>query len=101
MRLEDTRRRFLNCCSALGLSGTLLPGVLWSEMQQENAQQVTPEMLKGALAISGLSFPEEDQRSMLQSVNGSLARYEEIRNLHIPNDVAPPFYFSPLTPGMK
>jgi len=101
MPLDDTRRRFLNCCSAIGLSGTLLPGVLWAELQQDGAQQVTPEMLKGALAISGLSFSEADQRSMLQAVNGSLARYEEIRNLHIPNNVAPPFYFSALTPGMK
>lgn len=101
MQLDETRRRFLGCCSGLGLSGTLLPGVLWAQMQQDGAQQVTPEMLKGALAIAGLSFSEADQRSMLQAVNGGLTRYEEIRNLHIPNNVAPPFYFSALTPGMK
>jgi len=58
-------------------------------------------MLKGALAISGLSFNEEDQKAMLQSANQSLTRYEEVRNLHIPNDVSPPFHFSPITPGMK
>jgi Asp-tRNA(Asn)/Glu-tRNA(Gln) amidotransferase A subunit family amidase len=62
---------------------------------------VTAKMLKGALAISGVSFGEDDQKSMLTAVNASLSRYEEIRNLHIPNNVAPPFYFSPLTPGMK
>ena len=101
MALDETRRRFLNCCSGIGLGGTLLPGVLWAQMQQDGAQQVTPEMLKGALAIAGLKFSEADQKSMLQSVNGSLARYEEIRNLHIPNNVSPPFYFSALTPGMK
>src|SRR6202040_2063523 len=54
-----------------------------------------------ALTISGLSFPDEDQKAMLQSVNQNLTRYEEIRNLHIPNDVSPPFYFSPIVPGMK
>src|SRR5579863_8101150 len=101
MPLHETRRRFLNACSGMGLGGTLLPGVLWSQVQEEGAQQVTPEMLKGALAVSGLSFSEADQKSMLQAVNGSLGRYEEIRNLHIPNNVAPPFYFSALTPGMK
>ncbi|MDR3703344.1 MAG: amidase, partial [Candidatus Sulfopaludibacter sp.] len=101
MALDETRRRFLGCCSGMGLGGTLLPGVLWAQMQQEDAQQVTPEMLKSALAIAGLSFSEADEKSMLQSVNGSLTRYEEIRNLHIPNNVAPPFYFSALTPGMK
>ena len=38
---------------------------------------------------------------MLQAANQNLTRYEELRKVHIPNDVAPPFYFSPLTPGMK
>ena len=34
-------------------------------------------------------------------MNQNLARYEDVRKLQIPNDVSPPFYFSPLTPGMK
>src|SRR5260370_21829036 len=101
MTPDKMRRRFLACCSGIGLGGTLLPGVLWAQLQQDGAQQVTPEMLKGALGLSGLSFSETDQKSMLQAVNGSLARYDEIRNLHIPNNVAPPFYFSALTPAMK
>ncbi|HEY4361316.1 MAG TPA: amidase [Bryobacteraceae bacterium] len=98
---EESRRRFLNFFSGLGLGGTLLPGVLWAQLQQEGSQRITPPMLAGALAISGLSFPEEDQRSMLQAANQNLTRYEELRKVHVPNDVAPPFYFSPLTPGMK
>jgi Asp-tRNA(Asn)/Glu-tRNA(Gln) amidotransferase A subunit family amidase len=101
MTLDETRRRFLSACSAIGLGGTLLPGVLWAQIQQVGEPKVTAEMLKGALAISGVSFGEDDQKSMLTAVNASLSRYEEIRNLHIPNNVAPPFYFSPLTPGMK
>src|SRR5579862_8395915 len=101
MTPDKMRRRFLACCSGIGLGGTLLPGVLWAQLQQDGAQQVTPEMLKAALGLSGLSFSEGDQKSMLQAVNSSLARYDEVRNLHIPNNVAPPFYFSALTPGMK
>ncbi len=58
-------------------------------------------MLKDALTLSGLTFPDEDQKAMLQSVNQNVARYEELRSLHIPNDVSPPFHFSPLVPGMK
>src|SRR5882724_11456940 len=99
--LSETRRRFLDHFSHLGLSATLLPGVLWAQVQQEGAQKVTPEMLKNALALSGLSFSEEDQKAMLQAVNRNLTNYEELRSLHIPNDVGPPFYFSPLVPGMK
>jgi len=98
---DESRRRFLACFSSLGLGGTLLPGVLWAQAQEENTQRITMEMLRGALAISGLSFSDEDQKSMLQAVNRSLTTYEDLRKLEIPNDVAPPFYFSALVPGMK
>ncbi|HYL74699.1 MAG TPA: amidase [Bryobacteraceae bacterium] len=98
---DETRRRFLACFSSLGLSGTLLPGVLWAQAQQEGAQRITPEMLRSALAVSGLSFSDEDQKAMLQAVNRNLTNYEDLRKLSIPNDVAPPFYFSAIVPGMK
>lgn len=96
---DATRRRFLNFFSGIGLGSTLLPGVLWSQAQ--NAPQITIDMLRTALAISGLNFSEEDQKGMLDGLNRALANYEEIRKLQIPNDVQPPFYFSPLVPGMK
>jgi Asp-tRNA(Asn)/Glu-tRNA(Gln) amidotransferase A subunit family amidase len=98
---DATRRRFLNCCSGLGLGGTLLPGVLWGQVQQNAVQKVTPEMLKSALAVAGLEFTEEDQKAMLNAVNQNLSRYEEAAKITIPNDISPPFHFSPITPGMK
>jgi len=102
MHTADERRRFLAHFSAIGLGSTLLPGVLWGQMQEgASVQRVTPEMLKGALIIAGLNFSDEDQKAMLRSVNQSIGRYEDLRKLHIPNDVAPPFYFSAITPGMK
>lgn len=85
----------------MGLGGTLLPGVLWAQLQQDGAQAVTQPMLSAALSLSGLSFDEKEQQSMLQAVNQNLNRYEEVRKLQIPNDISPPFYFSPIVPGMK
>ena len=101
---DESRRRFLSFFSGAGLGATLLPGVLWSQLQQQSgpaASPITPEMLRDALALSGLSFSDEDQKAMLNGVNRNLTSYEEVRKLHIPNDVSPPFYFSPITPGMK
>src|SRR3984957_2512874 len=98
---EETRRRFLGCFTGIGLSSTLLPGVLWAQMQRDGAQKISPEMLKDALAVSGLSYSDADQKAMLQAVNRNLSNYETLHELHIPNDVAPPFYFSAITPGMK
>jgi Asp-tRNA(Asn)/Glu-tRNA(Gln) amidotransferase A subunit family amidase len=99
--LDATRRRFLAQFSSLGLAGTLLPGVLWAEVQQTGAQTITAEMLANALAMAGLSFSAEDQKSMLNAVNQNLTRFTELRAIEIPNDVSPPFHFSALVPGMR
>src|SRR5580658_559381 len=99
--MSNNRRRFLAYFSGIGMGSSLLPGVLWAEMQDGEAPRVTDEMLKNALAISGLTFSDEDRKAVLQGVNRSLTSFEEVRKLEIPNDVAPPFYFSPIVPGMK
>lgn len=98
---DSTRRKFLARFSSMGLSATLLPGVLWARMQQNGSAQVTMEMLKDALATSGLSFSDEDQKTMLEGVNQNLSRYDDLRKLEIPNNVSPPFHFCALVPGMK
>jgi Asp-tRNA(Asn)/Glu-tRNA(Gln) amidotransferase A subunit family amidase len=98
---NEGRRRFLAYFSSIGLGASLLPGVLWAQAQESESPEITLEMLQGALKISGLEFSEDDEKAMLNGLNQSLTRYREIRALNIPNDVAPPFYFSPLTPGMK
>lgn len=101
MNMDEQRRRFLSTFSALGLGSALLPGVLWAQAAQPGAGPITAEMLKNALALSGLTFSEEDQKSMLQAANQNLARFEAVRKLPIPNNISPPFHFSPLVPGMK
>ena len=98
--VDDTRRRFIAQFSSLGLGSTLLPGVLWGEMQQTGAQQITADMLANAIAMAGLTFSAEDQKAMLEAVNQNLTRFNELRAIQIPNDVSPPFHFSALVPGM-
>src|SRR5437879_2862151 len=98
---DNTRRRFVTALSGLGLGGTLLPGALLAQVQQAEDARVTAAMLANALTIAGLTFTDEDQKAMLQAVNRSLTSYDDIRKVPIPNDVAPPSYFSPLVPGMK
>ena len=87
--------------AGLGLSATLLPGVLWGRMQQTGAQRVTADMITDALTISGLDFTEEERTAMANNVNTALARYEKLHSFHIPNDISPPFHFNPIVPGMK
>src|SRR5262245_9075708 len=98
---DDSRRRFLAFFSGSAAGASLLPGVLWAQLQQGGASRVTPDMLKGALAISGLTFSDDEQKAMIAGLNRNLTNYEELRALKIPNDVQPPMYFSAIVPGMK
>ena len=98
--VEVSRRRFFTTCAGLGLSGTLLPGVLWADMHAQGAASVDMAMIRSAANLAGLEFSDAECEGMVQPVNQSLARMRTIRATVIPNDVGPPFYFSPLTPGM-
>jgi hypothetical protein len=64
--MSNNRRRFLAYFSGIGMGSSLLPGVLWAEMQDGETPRVTDEMLKSALAVSGLTFSDEDRKAVLQ-----------------------------------
>jgi Asp-tRNA(Asn)/Glu-tRNA(Gln) amidotransferase A subunit family amidase len=100
-KTQETRRRFIAHCANLGLSTTLLPGVLWGEMQRAGTESITADMLTGALAVAGLEFTEDERKAMLQTVNRSLADYEALRQFPISDNTSPPFHFNPIVPGMK
>jgi Asp-tRNA(Asn)/Glu-tRNA(Gln) amidotransferase A subunit family amidase len=98
--LASARRSFIAQCSALGIGGTLLPGILWAEVAQTGGQAITADMLRHAIDMAGLTFSDADQKQMLDAVNQNLTRFKELRRIDIPNDVSPPFHFSALVPGM-
>ncbi len=58
-------------------------------------------MVSDALKLAGLEFNEEDRQAMVQAANRSLTSYKLLHTLHVPNDVSPPFHFSPVVPGME
>ena len=93
------RRRFLAVCSQLGLTSTLLPGVLWSMADPEGT--VTKEMIENAATVADVPLPEEFKQAMLDGLNENKKNYEEIYKLHIPNSVPPAFIFDPVLPGDK
>ncbi|HYH98668.1 amidase [Hyalangium sp.] len=98
MSLLTDRRRFLSVCSSLGLTSTLLPGVLWAMGQ--NTPSVTPELLASACKVAGLELDEAQRKLMLKTFNEQLAGAQEIRAMELPNSVAPAFSFDPVLPGV-
>ena len=87
--------------ASIGLGTTLAPGIVWARMQDAGTTTITLAMVTDAMKLSGLDqFTEAELKAMVESANQNLTRYEEMRAIHIPNDVSPPFHFSALVPGM-
>jgi Asp-tRNA(Asn)/Glu-tRNA(Gln) amidotransferase A subunit family amidase len=94
------RRNFMKTCSAMGLAGTLFPGVLWAQAEAAGAKKITKEMIDNAAAIADVPIPDEFREIMLSDLNEQAKGYDEIYKLHIPNSVAPALLFDPVLPGM-
>jgi Asp-tRNA(Asn)/Glu-tRNA(Gln) amidotransferase A subunit family amidase len=95
------RRSFLAYFSALGLSSTLFPGVLWGKLQDKNSPSITKGMLREAACVAGLNFTDQQLDAMLDGVNKNLPRLADLRKVHLDNSVAPPLYFNPMVAGTK
>src|SRR5262245_57321033 len=99
-QLLDSRRQFIAYFGSIGLGTSLAPGVLWARMQDAGAETITLAMLTDALRLSGVELDEEDRKAMVEAANRNLQQYKEVHSVHIPNDVSPPFHFSPVVPSM-
>jgi Asp-tRNA(Asn)/Glu-tRNA(Gln) amidotransferase A subunit family amidase len=93
------RRRFLSVCSQLGLTSTLLPGVLWAMADEQG--KITKETIDNAARVAGVPITDEYKAAMLAGLDQQRKDYDEIYKLKIPNGVAPAFIFDPVLPGMK
>ncbi len=94
------RRRFLAYFSSIGLTTTLLPGVLWAKMQEKKELRISKEMIAEAEKLAGLEFTDEERDLMLEGVDEYLGKYEELRKIRIDNSVPPALHFNPVLPGM-
>jgi Asp-tRNA(Asn)/Glu-tRNA(Gln) amidotransferase A subunit family amidase len=107
-RLAFDRRRFLAYFSSIGLGSTLMPGALLAQAQAQtqgqDAPQVTPDMVKGAAIIAGLTFSDEAVKRIVDGLNrrsSFLRNYEGLREMKLGNSVPPAFVFNPVLPGVK
>jgi Asp-tRNA(Asn)/Glu-tRNA(Gln) amidotransferase A subunit family amidase len=93
------RRDFMKTCSAMGLGGTLFPGVLWVQAEARGAKKITKDMIENAAIIADVSIADEYKVMMLDDLNKQAKGYEGIYNLHIPNSAAPALLFDPVLPS--
>jgi len=96
-----TRRRFLAYFSSIGLTTTLLPGVLWAKLQEKKELRINKEMLAEAEKLAGLDFSDAERDLMLEGLDEYLGKYEELRKISIDNSIPPALNFNPILPGMR
>jgi Asp-tRNA(Asn)/Glu-tRNA(Gln) amidotransferase A subunit family amidase len=92
------RRRFLGYFSAIGLGGTLLPGVLWARTSA--GEEITVATIACAEEIAGLKFSEEQRQQMVDGLKSQESQIELLHGITLDNSVAPAVYFDPVPPGV-
>ncbi len=93
------RRHFISVCAGAGLSGTLLPGVLYTLAQ--GRPTVTKDLIDAAAKIADVTIPDEYKDAMLSGLNSAAQGYEAIYKMHMNNGVQPALVFDPLPMGWK
>ncbi|HEX2168475.1 MAG TPA: amidase [Longimicrobiales bacterium] len=93
------RRTFMEYFGTAGLSTTLFPGVLWGVARQQ--ETITKEMVAQAEKIAGLEFTEEEREEIAEDLSRNVRNYERLREVPLPNAVAPAVQFDPVLPGME
>jgi Asp-tRNA(Asn)/Glu-tRNA(Gln) amidotransferase A subunit family amidase len=89
------RRRFLGLFSLASLGGA-------SAAAQSGSQKtVSAAMVADAEKLAGLTFTDAQRDLMVDGVKANLDRYEALRALKIPQEIAPAYTFDPVVPGVE
>jgi Asp-tRNA(Asn)/Glu-tRNA(Gln) amidotransferase A subunit family amidase len=95
------RRAFMAYFSSIGLGTTLLPGVLWGQAAQQQASEISKEMIADAEAIAGLSFTDEQRAGIAQGLRGLKSATQALHKEPLDMSVFPSIVFEPVPPGKK
>ena len=93
------RRAFVSYFSSIGLGSTLLPGILWAHASR--GVEITAETVACAEELAGLKFDDEQRTMMVENLKNLQRSITALRNVPLPNSVAPSLMFNPVLPGMQ
>ncbi len=93
------RRAFLAVCAASGLTSTLLPGVLWAQIQP-GTRTLTLEMVRHAAQLAGLTWTDAESQELIDSLSSLARGAEDIDKPSLTNASPLPLHFDPVPPGL-
>ncbi len=93
------RRAFLSFCASTGLTSTLLPGVLWAQIQP-GTKAVTLEMVRGAAELAGLTWTDAECHDLFESLSRLARGTEFIDKPSLTNASPLPLHFDPWPTGV-
>jgi Asp-tRNA(Asn)/Glu-tRNA(Gln) amidotransferase A subunit family amidase len=103
--MSDTkydRRAFMAYFGSIGLGSTLMPGVLWGQLQQQQqGPEITTAMIASAEQISGLSFSDEERTAMVRSLASMRGAIEQLHKEPLDQSILPAIVFDPVPPGKE
>lgn len=93
------RRALLAFFAATGFGHTLLPGVLWAQMQP-GTKKVTLEMVRESARLAGLDWTDEECQDLVDSLSSLARGAEGIDKPALTNASPLPIHFDPNPPGV-
>ena len=93
------RRTLLAFFASSGLGHTLLPGVLWAQIQP-GTRKLTIEMVREAARLAGLSWTDQECQELLDSLSSFSRHAEGIDKATLTNASPLPIHFDPRPPGI-
>ena len=93
------RRALIGFFAAAGLGHTLLPGVLWAQMQP-GTKKVTLDMVRESARLAGLEWTDEECQDLVDSLSSLARGAEGIDKPSLTNASPLPIHFDPHPPGI-
>ena len=97
--MTPDRRAFLALLTSAGAGSTLLPGVLWAQMQP-GTKPVTLEMVRESARLAGLNWTDEECADLIESLSSLARGAEGIDKPSLTNASPLPVHFDPRPPGL-
>jgi Asp-tRNA(Asn)/Glu-tRNA(Gln) amidotransferase A subunit family amidase len=98
--MTDTdRRAFLAVCATAGLASTVLPGILWAQIQP-GTRTITLEMIRESARLAGLTLSDAEAQDLAASLSSLSKHAEQIDKATLTNASPLPLHFDPRPPGI-